>query len=275
MKDDNVVNIFKPISFLNLLETDINNLYTFSSETSSDLDKSIHEIRKSLKSISAILSIYKVHFERTQYSSWVAYIKDISKLYASLRDPYIYRKTYYKFEKQLNKKSFALSFELKNHLELRYTLTVKELINKKDILIQGNSSIINMIDTFNKTYIYSDIKSLNNSVLNTFKKSKRLYKKLSLSSSSEDFHKFRTCCKDYYLQQSVLILNELRNPSNHIKSLYKLTEYLGQEHDLQLFRDYLKIHFPELSKLSNPFIKLKIKGLRIKILNLYPNIKYK
>ena len=154
MKDCKVVNVFKPISFLNLLETDINNLHTFSNETSSDLDKSIHEIRKSLKSILAILSIYKLHFERTQYLSWVAYIKDISKLYASLRDPYIYRKTYYKFEKELNKKSFALSFELKNHLELRYALTVKELINKKDILIQGNSAINNMIDKYLETYLY-------------------------------------------------------------------------------------------------------------------------
>ena len=123
--------------------------------------------------------------------------------------------------------------------------------------------------------IYSDIKLLNKSVLNTFKKSKKLYLKLSLSSTSEDFHKFRTCCKDNYLQQSVLILNKLRNPSNHIKSLYKLTEYLGQEHDLQLFKDYLKMHFPELSKLSNSFFNLRIKKLRIKIMKLFPNIKYK
>jgi hypothetical protein len=49
---------------------------------------------------------------------------------------------------------------------------------------------------------------------------------------------------------------------------------LGNEHDLQVFYQYLSTHFPELSQLSEALFRLKIKRLRKKVLTLYPKISY-
>jgi len=58
------------------------------------------------------------------------------------------------------------------------------------------------------------------------------------------------------------------------KKLYKLTEFLGKEHDLQMFCNYLSTHYPEISQFSKSLFRLKINKLRKKALRLYPKIVY-
>jgi len=58
------------------------------------------------------------------------------------------------------------------------------------------------------------------------------------------------------------------------KKLYKLTEFLGKEHDLQMFCSYLSTHYPEISQFSKSLFSLKINKLRKKALRLYPKIVY-
>jgi len=60
--------------------------------------------------------------------------------------------------------------------------------------------------------------------------------------------------------------------SKNNKRLCKLTEYLGKEHDLQMFYEYMVQHFAGLSCTYEPFFKLKIKKLRKKILAIYPKL---
>jgi len=60
----------------------------------------------------------------------------------------------------------------------------------------------------------------------------------------------------------------LKVKSKENDKLHKLVGYLGDEHDLQLFYQGLKVHFAYLSEKVKPIFNLKIKSLRIKILKL-------
>jgi len=108
--------------------------------------------------------------------------------------------------------------------------------------------------------------------MDSFDKSRRLFKKLNISSSAEEYHRFRKWCKIYYHQLLVLNRIGLEKMSKKNKKLYKLTEFLGDEHDLQEFYQYLLTYFPELSQLSEAMFRLEIKKLRKKALALYPKI---
>jgi len=263
--------IEKPVSFQMVLEKDINKLNSFSSEDLLNIDQSIHKMRKSLKSISAILLLYKVQFDRAHYLSWKSSIKSLSKQYAVVREPYVFLQTFNQIEDELKGFNKSNLDELKSNLELQYDLIVKDR-NRNDTIQQGSESIIKIAESFNSFEINSKHKPLKRKLLISFKKSQRLFKKLNLTSSSDEFLEFRKWCKIYYFKQAVLNRIGSEKTFKQDKKLYKLTEYLGNEHDLQLFYQYLNMHFTELSKISESFFRLKIKKLRKKVLMLYPKI---
>jgi CHAD domain-containing protein len=273
-KNNDLSKIKKPVSLLLMLDMDIKILKSYSNENISDIDQSIHEIRKSLKSISAILLLFKVQFEKSQYLNWQSYIKDLSKQYATLRDPYIYLKTFKKFEDEFKEIPNNEFIEIKNHFELGYKLIDQRKDKIKAIIQEGNASIILIIETFNKSNIQSEFKLLKKKLSNTFQKSQKIFKKLSLTSSSEKFHEFRKCCKSLYLQETVINRIGFEKPNKQFKKLYKLTEYLGNEHDIQLLNKNLKIHFPEFTKKINKFLILEILKLRKKVFKLYSDLQY-
>ena len=100
----------------------------------------------------------------------------------------------------------------------------------------------------------------------------RLFYKLKLMSTHEEFHQFRKCTKRLYLQQDALKRMGFPKIVKHPKQLFKVTEYLGKEHDLQLFYEYLNIYFVGLTPEAKTFIKYKINKIRKKILKQYPQI---
>jgi len=260
----------KPVSLKSVLEKDINKLNSVSVEDHLNIDKSIHTIRKSLKSISAILLLCEVHFDREQYQNWKSYIKSLSKKYGEVREPYVYLQTFNQIEEKLKSFDNSNLNELRYNLELQYSSVADDLTNRIEIIQQGKESITKLTDELSNLDISFNHKHLKKRILISFQKSRRLFKKLNISSSSHKFHKFRKWCKIFYHQQIILNRIGSEKTSKKSKKLYKLTEYLGNEHDLQVFHQYLSTHFPELSQLSEAMFRSKIKRLRKKALALYP-----
>jgi len=262
----------KPVSLKSLLEKDINKLYSVSGEDNLNIDKSIHTIRKSLKSISAILLLCEVHFDRVQYLTWQSSIKSLSKKYGEGREHYVYLQTFNQIEKKLKSFDNSNRYELRYNLELQHNLIVTDINNRDETVQSGKESILKLIEELCSLDFNFEHKSLRRRLVISCQKSRRLFRKLSLSSSSCDYHRFRKWCKIYYHQQIILdrIASE-RTPRKY-KKLYKLTEFLGDEHNLQVFSQYLSTYFPILSQLSEVLFRSKIKRLRKKALALYPKI---
>jgi len=253
------------------VEKDIESVQSFSGIEITDTDRSIHKIRKSLKSVSAILLLYKGRLDPVQYLSWKLFLKTLSKKYAFLREPYVYLQTFNQIEHKLIGLNNFNPDEIRNYLEIQYKLIVNETIVNETIQ-QGDKAILKLTETHNDFHVSYKPKRLKRMLLKSFKKSERLFKKLRLTSSHEAYHGFRKWCKIFYYQLAVLHRIELVNSSKNNKRLYKLTDYLGKEHDLQLFFQYLVVHFPEFSVSSESFFRLRIKKLRKKILVLYPRL---
>lgn len=266
--------IGKSVNLQLMLEKDINTLHSFSGEDLSKIDKSIHKTRKSLKSISAILLLYKVQFGKLQYLSSKSFIKTIAKQFGVVREPYVYLQTFNQIEDKLKEFDISNLDELRCHLELQYNLIVKDNKIDKERIQQGNESIVKLTETLNNFHVNFKFKPLKRRLLISFQKSKRLFKMLNLNSTAGEYHAFRKWCKIYYFQQAALNRIGSVKTSRKNKKLFKLTEYLGKEHDLQLFYQYLTAHFPELSQLSEALFRLKIKRIRKKVLMLYPKISY-
>ena len=264
----------KPVCLKSVLEKDINNLISVSGEDQLNIDKSIHTIRKSLKSISAILLLCEIHFDREQFQNWKFYIKSLSKQYGVAREPYVYLQTFNQIEEKLKSFDNSNLYELRYNLELQYNLIVNDIKNSKETIQQGKKSILKLTEELNNLDVNFKHKPLRRRLIISFQKSRSLFKKLSLSSSAEEYHRFRKWCKIFYHQQQVLNQIKSEKTSKKNKKLYKLTEFLGSEHDLQVFYQYLSMHFPELSQLSEAMFRLKIKKLRKKVLALYPKISY-
>jgi len=262
----------KPVSLKLLLEKDINRLNSVSGEDHLNIDKSIHTIRKSLKSISAILLLCEVHFDKEHYLSWQSSIKSLSKKYGEQRETYVYLQTFNQIEKKLKIFNNGNLNELRYNLELQHILIVNDLKNRCENVQSGKEAILKLTEELSNLDINLTYISLKRRLIISCQKSRRLFKKLSLHSTSCDYHRFRKWCKILYHQQIILDRIGSKKTSGKNKKLYKLTEFLGNEHDLQMFYQYLSTHFPELSKLSEALFRLKIKRLRKKVLALYPKI---
>ena len=216
----------------------------------------------------------EVQFERTQYLSWKSFIKSLSKQYGVLREPYVYLQTFNQIEDKLKDFDNSNLYELRYNLELQYNLIVNDIKNAKETIQKGMESITKLTEELNNLDVNFKHKPLKRRLFISFQKSQRLYKKLNLSSSADEYHRFRKWCKIFYHQQIILNRIGSEKTSKKSKKLYKLTEFLGNEHDLQVFYQYLSTHFPELSQLSEALFMLKIKRLRKKVLTLYPKISY-
>jgi len=262
----------KPFNLKLLLEKDINKLNSISIDDHLNIDKYIHSIRKSLKSISAILLLCQVQINRTKYSGLKLRVKSLSKQYGLIREPYVYIQTFNKIENRLKCFDTSNLYDLKYDLASQYDLILNDFKNRNQTIQSTKEAIRKLTEELNNLDINFKSKPLKRRLSISFKKSQRLFKKLSLTSPAIKYHRFRKWCKIFYHQQIVLNGIESEKMSKKNRKLYKLTEFLGNEHNLQVFYQYLSIHFPELSKLSEAVFRLKIKRIRKKALALYPKI---
>jgi len=262
----------KPVCLKSVLEKDINKLNSVSVEDHLTFDKSIHTIRKSLKSISAILLLCEIHFDKVQYLTWQSSIKSLSKKYGEGREHCVYLQTFSQIEQKLKSYDNSNLNKLRYNLELQYNLIVNDIKNKDETDHSGKESITKLTEELSTLDFNFEHKSLRRRLIISCQKSRRLFKKLSLNSSAGEYHRFRKWCKIYYHQQIILDRIASKKTPGKYSKLYKLTEFLGDEHNLQVFYQYLSTHFPELSELSEALFRLKIKRLRKKALALYPKI---
>ncbi|HAH23611.1 MAG TPA: hypothetical protein DCL77_07620 [Prolixibacteraceae bacterium] len=257
-----------------MLEEDMNTLHSISGKEILNIDESIHNLRKSLKSISAILFLYEFQIGQKQYLQWKSGLKSLSKQFAQAREDFAYLQTFKKIEDKLKDIDKSDLLELRNHFESKYNLIVQENIVRKEAIQKGNEAILKVLEEMQNSHINSELKLLKRRHLESLKKTQKLFKRLSLKSSSEEFHQFRKYCKRFYLQQLVFNRLGLKKTYKQNKKLDQLTEYLGKEHDLHLFNQYLSVHFADLLPLLRLHFMLKIRKLKKNTLMLYPKINY-
>lgn len=275
LKNDSIFEkIGQTVSLNLMLVKDFNKLNAFSGEDLLDIDKCIHEIRKSLKSISAILFLFEFQFDQALYVNWKFNIKSLAKQYEIVREHFIYLQILSKIDNELKDIEKGDLAEIRNQLESKYNHILLNNFIGEETIRNWNEAILKIIEAIQNLHINSDLKLLKRRLLKGYQKSNKLFEKLSLNSSTDEFHQFRKCCKRLYFQQVAFNRLGFEKNSKQNKKLYKLTEYLGKEHDLNLFYQYLSFNFTILSQLSRSYFNRRIRKLRKNILMVYPQINY-
>jgi len=275
LKNNHILDkIDKVVSLDLMLENDIISIHSISGKDLQNIDKSIHMMRKSLKSISAILFLYEFQIDQSQYLSWKYKIKSLSKQYALVREYFIHLKTFNQVENKLRDVDRSNLVELRKQFESKYNQIVHRVIVNEETVRKGKEAIIKIWEEIQNQHINSELILLKRRLSKSYQKSHKLFKKLNLNSSTEEFHEFRKSCKRFYLQHIVFNRLGFEKTSKQNKKVYQLTEYLGKEHDLNLLFEYLGVHFTELSQILQSFFIQKIRKLRRNNMNLYSKINY-
>lgn len=258
-----------------LLKNDIHKLMAVSDDPGDDIDKSVHEIRKALKSILAILLLFKPMVDKNKYAIWRSDFKAISKQFASFREPYVLLQTFHKLKEDIANIDKIRFIELKKHFEAKHNELVKDNKDLVEAIKQLKNSVLSISEAIDSSNVYSDMKWFKKRYRKIFQKTRPLFHALTLDSSPEDFHEFRKVTRSLYFQQAAIKDLEPGKVSlTDARKLHKLTEHLGNEHDLQLFYRYLKEQFPEMYENIQPFLLVRIKKLRKKAMILFPSLTF-
>lgn len=178
LKNDSIFEkIGQTVSLNLMLEKDINTLNAFSGEDLLNIDKCIHEIRKSLKSISAILFLYEFQFDQTLYLNWKFNIKSLAKQYEIVREHYVYLQIFSKVEDELKDVKKSDLVEIRNHLESKYNQILHNNFVTRENIRNWNEAILKIIEAIQNLHINSDLKLLKRRLLKSHQKSQKNYKK--------------------------------------------------------------------------------------------------
>jgi hypothetical protein len=261
------------ISLHSMLRKEFSDLKTHSDDDQFDVNQNIHEVRKCIKAILAIIILYKTNTDEATYSQWKSYLKALKGQCASLRESYVNLQTFSKLEDELNELDKVHFDELGGILETKYKSLVTGNQRIKGILKQLHNSIDKIALAINQSSVNSDLEILQKRHKKTLQKTKQLFEVLTINSNANDFHRLRRWSRYLYLQQSIFEREGfLKVSSKKNKLLHELNDYLGEEHDLQSFFQYLKENFTSISKMAEPIFIEKIDKLREKILKQYPAI---
>jgi hypothetical protein len=234
----------------------------------SDVDKTVHLIRKSLKNIVAILVLTKDIIDNTQYSEIRSFFKSFSKKLTNVRESYINLKTFTSLDPV---KSFPTETDpapLKEKLNLEYEKARLEAINIFSEITQSRTSFEQKSKIMESILMNIDYKLLKNRYLKLFKKTRNFYNKLTLSSSMFDYHKLRKLSNILYFQQFVLNTLKLIRSHKKRRKLHKLISDSGFEHDLQLFGQYIERHFNVLHEKIAPYLnKMSVSNRKSILIN--------
>ena len=179
----------KPVSLKSVLENDLKKLNAVYVEDHLKIDKSIHTIRKSLKSISAILLLCEIHFDKVQYLTWQSSIKSLSKKYGEGREHCVYLQTFSQIEQKLKSYDNSNLNKLRYNLELQYNLIVNDIKNKDETDHSGKESITKLTEELSTLDFNFEHKSLRRRLIISCQKSRRLF------NSSVNFRiDFFPCC---------------------------------------------------------------------------------
>ena len=109
-----------------LIEKHVTKIQISSENNLTDINNSVHEIRKSLKAILAILLLYKTPSSLSQYLQWKTYFRNILKQFAASRESYVFIQTLCHIEGELTDLDNSYLVEIRNNLESNYNSLVSE-----------------------------------------------------------------------------------------------------------------------------------------------------
>ena len=212
-----------------------------------DPNTAVHEVRKSVKKLRAVLRIVKPVLDKTSFKTADHAVRDFGRRLGGARDSAVLLAS---FNGLVDYYTPFLSVEdmqpIRENLENKYQLAMETFLTSIDIhsLEEQLEELRRRLDTLDLSGFTRHM--LLASVRRTYRTGRRALQALHAVPSTENSHEFRRQAK-YLWYQLRLVHNW--NPAvlkPVVTSLDELGELLGQDHDLAMLADTLNTH-PEIS----------------------------
>jgi CHAD domain-containing protein len=209
-------------------------------DESADKEKVVHELRKTLKRIRAVLRLVRVEIGEDQFKQYNLYLRDTARKIAPLRDVAVY-KAMVKHIASRNPHTFDEPLKvLLNDLDQEYMLLAKKYFEEEKILSVVQEDLEKMTDMPKKLWLFhKNFGLFYGGLLRVFERGRNQLQDTIRVPTMENFHDLRKRVKYLWHIHQVLKQSWPRMFNLISKSLEESSENLGLEHDLAILSRYI------------------------------------
>jgi len=217
----------------------------------SNKTKAVHETRKSMKRLRALLHLIKPAMRRADFRRDEARLKAIARSLSGARDMQAMIETVAKLEGREDIRIDAtVAKKLRSHLEARRDDAEKELTGAT------TTQTRQMLREARRDFAQLALQQNNFDVLSRtikadYRKARRAFQHAYDSGHDEAFHDWRKYVQRHWRQLLLVAPSWPRALRPHIALAKDLSEVLGEDHDLSVLADYIESQKPDLGRQKN------------------------
>ncbi len=204
--------------------------------------KAIHQARKELKKVRAIVRLVRLDIGQEAYAKTNAYFRDIARKLSAARDASAVLDTLYDLEARLTtKKDQALLQKIKRHLGAKKAAVTRYQINGRQVLPEAWQDLQQAEHYIEAMALqHEDFNAFQPGIRKVYGRCRKGLKHAYALQTPEAFHQWRKRVK--YLRYQLDILTPLwPQPLTVLEDeLHTLSDYLGDEHDLTVFKEQVQ-----------------------------------
>lgn len=240
---------------------------TLEHDTSISDEVRVHELRKAVKRSRALLRLLKPALDENSFYTLDEILGNSARSIAEHREATVNLRSFINLSSTA---SHYLPLELRNYILDALTKKINFTYNQsqQNFPNQLHTSLLCLKRVKSKIETTSlhpiDDKNLSAVIKKTYQKTAQLYNDARYSLDTEIIHKWRRFNKHLLFQLKLSPLQTNNNTSNMVVMLEKLSDTLGDEHDLAILENYLRENF-ELSKEDQQHIHLCISKERSRL----------
>jgi CHAD domain-containing protein len=235
------------IGIRRLLTEEINKVSCFTDQPVEDLHTSIHEMRRILKRVRAVIWLmepdigsYNCHRESAVY-------RDIGRRISTLRSLYVNQATVQKLRLEFPKK-LAEGPLKRTELLLaeHYAVELKRALEEQDLIYYLKQDIEQALaGTEEMQVLHDDLHIPELALRMAFKSGRKRWRKVARKANSINIHELRKEVKNLQFQLQLLELYDPKGIHRRIEPLHRLAQLAGLEHDHYELALFIRKHLPQ------------------------------
>lgn len=212
----------------------------------SNKTKAVHETRKSMKRLRALLHLIKPAMRKSDFRRDEARLKAIARSLSGARDMQAMSETVVKLEACEDiRVSPTVAKKLRAHLEARRddaekNLTGATTTQTRQMLREARKDFAQL------ALQQDDFDLLSQTIKADYRKARRAFRHAYQSGHDEAFHDWRKYVQRHWRQLLLVAPSWPRALRPHIALAKDLSEVLGEDHDLSVLADYIESQEPDL-----------------------------
>ena len=239
-----------------------------------DPDRTVHEVRKTLKRIRAVLRLVRMEIGEEQYKQYNIHLRNTARKLAPLRDFAVTKSTLklvavqsgHAFKNEIN--------TLSRELEADYIETANKLFKERNILGEVEDDILKVSELPKQLKLeHEDFRLFFGGLAQVYGRGRERLRQTLRDPSIQNFHDLRKRVKYLWHIHQILRRSWPRMFNLMSKTLEETSEKLGNEHDLAILSQYVTNRYESVQKIEefNPllhYIDALRETLRTDILSL-------